>query len=55
MTREMKQQATGKKETGHGFGLPTVRDAAKKLGGDMLCYTQEGNFVLDVMVKSDFL
>ena len=47
--------ATGKKETGHGYGLPTVRDAAKKLGGDMLCYTQEGSFVLDVMVKSDFL
>lgn len=47
--------ATGKKEAGHGFGLLTVRDAAKKLGGDMLCYTQEGSFVLDVMVKADFL
>lgn len=47
--------ATRKSEAGHGFGLLTVRDAAQRLGGDMLCYTQEGSFVLDVMVKTALL
>ena len=35
----------------HGFGLATVREAAKRLDGDMLCYTEEGSFVLDVIVS----
>lgn len=43
--------ATGKTEAGHGFGLVTIREAAGRLGGDMLCYTESGNFVLDVMVQ----
>lgn len=43
--------ATGKAEAGHGFGLTTIREAADRLGGDMLCYTENGNFVLDVMVR----
>lgn len=43
--------ATSKEGTGHGFGLLTVKAAAERLGGDMLCYTDNGNFVLDVMVR----
>lgn len=43
--------ATGKRGNDHGFGLPSVQEAAKRLGGDMLCYAQFGLFVLDVMVR----
>ncbi len=43
--------ATDKAEPGHGFGLPTIQAAAGRLGGDMMCYTEEGNFVLEVMVS----
>ncbi len=46
-----KLPATDKKGKEHGFGLPTVQEGAKKLGGDMLCYTENGDFVLDVMVR----
>lgn len=42
---------TSKGGADHGFGLPTMLAAAQKLGGDMLCYTEQGNFVVDVMVK----
>ena len=35
----------------HGFGLPAVQETAEKLAGGMLCYTESGNFVLDVMVR----
>lgn len=42
---------TGKEGHGHGFGLPTVQEAAKRLNGDMLCYTDNGYFILDVMVQ----
>lgn len=35
----------------HGFGLRTVKESAERLGGDMLCYTEDYNFVLDVMVR----
>ena len=37
----------------HGFGLYTIQEAAKRLGGEMACYTQEGYFLLDVMIKAD--
>lgn len=37
----------------HGFGLRTIQDAARRLGGEMICYTQEGYFLLDVMIKTD--
>lgn len=37
----------------HGFGLRTIQDAARRLGGEMNCYTQEGYFLLDVMIKTD--
>lgn len=42
---------TSKEEKGHGFGLPTILETARRLGGDMMCYTENGNFVLDVMVR----
>ncbi|GFI43750.1 hypothetical protein IMSAGC018_01425 [Lachnospiraceae bacterium] len=42
---------TDKAEPGHGFGLPTIQTAAGRIGGDMMCYTEEGNFVLEVMVS----
>lgn len=42
---------SGKSEPGHGFGLSTIEEAAKRLDGEMLCYTDNGNFVLDVMVS----
>lgn len=38
----------------HGFGLSTVQEAARKLGGEMFCYTEDGKFVLDVMVSRQF-
>lgn len=43
--------STGKAGHDHGFGLPTVQEAAERLDGDMCCYTQDGYFVLDVMVR----
>ena len=43
---------TSKTELEHGFGLPTIQEAAKRLGGDMSCYTENGYFLLDVMVMT---
>ena len=45
--------ATSKEGHDHGFGLATVREAAERLEGEMFCYTENGNFVLDVMVLCD--
>ncbi len=42
---------TSKAETDHGFGLSTIKEAAERLDGDMVCYTEKGNFVLDVIVR----
>lgn len=42
---------TDKEGRDHGFGLPAVKESAMRLGGDMLCYTEDERFVLDVMVK----
>lgn len=42
---------TSKEGGDHGFGLRTIQEAAERLGGDMLCYTEDGYFVLDVMVR----
>lgn len=42
---------TDKEGCDHGFGLATVQEAAQKLAGEMFCYTENGNFVLDVMVS----
>ncbi len=44
---------TEKKETGHGFGLQTIQEAAKRMKGEMFCYTEQGFFILDVMVRGD--
>lgn len=44
---------TSKTGPGHGYGLSTIQEDAGRLGGDMLCYTEDGNFVLDVMVRVD--
>lgn len=45
--------ATDREGTEHGFGLPTIKEAAERLDGDMYCYTENGNFVLDVMVRAE--
>lgn len=45
--------ATDKKGRGHGFGLATIKEAAERLNGDMYCYTENGMFVLDVIVSAD--
>ena len=42
---------TSKTEPGHGFGLPAIQEAAKRLDGEMFCYTENGYFILDVMVS----
>ena len=45
--------ATDKDWYDHGFGLVTVQEAAKRCGGEMFCYTENGYFVLDVMVQKN--
>ena len=47
--------ATSKESSDHGFGLPTILEAAQKLGGDMMCYTENGSFMLDVMMQIEKL
>ncbi len=42
---------TSKTEPGHGFGLPAIQEAAGRLDGEMFCYTEDGYFILDVMVS----
>jgi len=46
---------SGKKEPGHGFGLATIQEAAAALDGEMFAYTDNGNFVLDVMVRAKII
>ncbi len=41
---------TLKPEKEHGFGLLSIKETAESLGGDMICYTENNNFVLDVML-----
>lgn len=43
---------TDKEGQDHGFGLVTIQETAKRLNGEMFCYTENGTFVLDVMVSS---
>lgn len=43
--------ATDKEGCDHGFGLATAKEAAEKLEGEIFCYTENGNFVLDVMIS----
>ncbi len=42
--------ATSKEGADHGFGLKTMLESAQKLGGDMLCYTKQDHFIVDVMI-----
>lgn len=42
---------TDKEGYDHGFGLITINEAAERLNGTMTCYTENGDFVLDVMVS----
>lgn len=44
------QPVTDKGGSEHGFGLNTIKEAAERLHGEMFCYTEDGNFVLDVMI-----
>lgn len=37
----------------HGFGLRTIQEAARRLEGEMMCYTDKGYFFLDVMIKME--
>lgn len=41
---------TDKKERGDGFGLSDIQETAQQLGGDMVCYTENGYFILAVML-----
>ena len=43
--------ATDKEGADHGFGLAAIKEAAKRLDGEIFCYTENGDFVLDVMVS----
>lgn len=43
--------STGKPGHDHGFGLLTIKETARRLDGEMFCYTEDENFVLDVMVS----
>lgn len=42
--------ASDKEGRDHGFGLATVKEAAERLDGESFCYTENGSFILDVMV-----
>ncbi len=42
---------TDKEGLDHGFGLATIEEAAERLGGEMFCYTENGEFILNVMVS----
>ncbi len=46
---------TSKEGSDHGFGLPTILEAAGRLGGDMMCYTEDGFFTVDVIVQAQCL
>ena len=41
---------TDKEGHDHGFGLVTVKEAAERLGGNMVCHAENGSFVLEVMI-----
>lgn len=41
---------TDKEGQGHGYGLRSMQEDVERLSGDMVCYTENGYFVLDVMI-----
>lgn len=34
-----------------GSGFATIKEAAKRLDGEIFCYTENGDFILDVMIS----
>lgn len=44
---------TTKKESGHGYGLYTIHSTAERLDGNATCYTENGWFFTDVMIKHE--
>lgn len=42
------------KGQGHGYGLRSMQEDVERLSGDMVCYTENGYFVLDVMIPCRF-
>ncbi|MDO4276430.1 MAG: GHKL domain-containing protein [Eubacteriales bacterium] len=42
---------TSKPNPGHGYGLTTICRTAESLGGNATCYTENGFFILDVMIR----
>lgn len=44
---------TDKEGQDHGFGLLTIQEAVQRLDGEMFCYTENENFVLDVMLSRE--
>ena len=42
---------TDKEGQDHGFGLTTIKEVAERLDGESFCYTENGNFVLNVMIS----
>lgn len=41
---------TDKEGGGHGYGMRSIKEDVEQLSGDMACYTENGYFVLDVMI-----
>lgn len=41
---------TDKDGLDHGFGLAAIKEAAERLDGEIFCYTEDGDFILDVML-----
>lgn len=41
---------TDKEGQEHGYGLQSMQAAVERLSGDMVCYTENGYFMLDVMI-----
>lgn len=47
---QRKLPETDKEGQGHGYGLHSIKEDVERLSGDMVCYTENGCFVLDVMI-----
>ncbi len=43
------ESSKGKK--GHGYGLRSIQEITELIDGDMLCYTEDGCFILDIVVR----
>lgn len=41
---------TDKEGQGHGYGLRSMQEDVERFSGDMVCYTKNGYFVLDVII-----